>query len=93
VATCLGSINFGSEEVIARQIDKVVSCLKPTSRIYWRLNPGRKDHDSELCNRIPFFPWTFEKLKEFADKYGFNQSNIEYETDGKVIRLYAEWHR
>jgi len=93
VATCLGSINFGTEEVVARQIAKVVSCLKPTSRIYWRLNPGRYDHDNEKCQDIPFFPWTFEKLREYADKHNYKQTVEEIDEHPTRPRLYAEWHR
>lgn len=93
VATCLGSINFGTEEIVSGQIGKVVSCLKPRSRIYWRLNPGRKDHASEICQGIPFFPWTFEKLQSFAERYDYRQSNQQTESNGRVVRLYAEWHR
>ena len=93
VATCLGSINFGDEEVIARQIKKVAMLMMPNSRIYWRLNPGRQDHADPLCQQIDFFPWTFEKLEEFATQYGYKQTNCEEETDDKVVRLYAEWHR
>lgn len=93
IATCLGSINFGSKETIARQIDKMVMLLKPRARVYWRLNPGRKDHSNELCQQIEFFPWTFETLKEFADQHGFEQVNCNKETNGQVIRFYAEWKR
>jgi len=93
VATCLGSINFGSEEIISRQIDKTVSCLKPHSRVYWRLNPGRRDHASEKCQGIPFFPWSHKLLQDYAEKYDFHQTNQQFETNGKVVRLYAEWIR
>ena len=93
IATCLGSINFGTEEVVAEQIAKVVSCLKPTSRIYWRLNPGRYDHDNEQCQNIPFFPWTFEKLREFADKYNYKQTVEKIDEHPTKPRLYADWHR
>ena len=93
IATCLGSINFGTEEVVAEQIAKVVSCLKPTSRIYWRLNPGRYDHDNEQCQNIPFFPWTFEKLREFAGKYNYKQTVEKIDEHPTKPRLYAEWHR
>lgn len=93
VITCLGSINFGDEEIISKQIEKVVSCLSNEGRIFWRLNPGRKDHDNELCNRVPFFPWTFEKLKEFSELHNFKQLNESIDQDNNVIRLYAEWHR
>ena len=93
VATCLGSINFGTEEVITQQIDKVVSCLKSNSRIYWRLNPGRRDHASEKCQGIPFFPWSHKTLQDYAERYDFRQINPQTETNGRVVRLYAEWIR
>jgi len=93
VATCLGSINFGSEDVIARQIAKVVSCLKPKSRIYWRLNPGRHDHDNEECADVPFFPWTFEKLRDYAIQHNYTQTVEEIDEHPTRPRLYAEWHR
>ena len=93
VATCLGSINFGTIDIIEGQIDKVVSCLKPVSRIYWRLNPGRKDHENEECNQVPFFPWTFEILRQFAVKHNYVQTVEEIDAHISRPRLYAEWHR
>ncbi len=93
VATCLGSINFGNEEAIAYQIERVVECLKLKSRIYWRLNPGRKDHDSPECQNIDFFPWTHEKLSQYANKHGYKQLNEQIDGHEKRPRLYAEWHR
>lgn len=93
VALCLGSLNFGDDAVIGRQIDKLVSCLKPRSRVFWRLNPGRRDHASEKCQGIPFYPWTHRKLQTFAELHDFRQINEQEETNGRVVRLYAEWHR
>jgi hypothetical protein len=93
VATCLGSINFGTIDIIEGQIDKVVSCLKPVSRIYWRLNPGRKDHENEECNQVPFFPWNFEILRQFAIKHNYIQTVEEIDAHVSRPRLYAEWHR
>jgi hypothetical protein len=93
VATCLGSINFGSIAIIEQQIDKVVSLLQPKSRIYWRLNPGRKDHGNEECNHVPFFPWTFEILNEFAVKHNYKQENETVDEHATRPRLYAEWIR
>lgn len=97
VATCLGSINFGTEQTIRTQIAKVVSLLKPQARVYWRLNPGRKDHADPACEQIPFFPWTLDFLNELAAEHGFRQENAQTESGaslGKdVVRLYAEWHR
>jgi hypothetical protein len=97
VATCLGSINFGSEPTIRLQVAKVVSLLRPRARIYWRLNPGRKDHADPSCESIPFFPWTLEFLNKLATEYGFDQENAQTESGASlgrdVVRLYAEWHR
>ena len=93
VAVCLGSLNFGDDAVISRQIQKVVDCLKPTARIYWRLNPGRRDHASEKCQGIPFYPWNHRRLQDFAALHDFHQYNEQEETNGRVVRLYAEWHR
>jgi hypothetical protein len=93
VATCLGSINFGDDVVVGRQVNKVVTCLKDKSRIYWRLNPGRRDHASEKCQGIPFYPWSHERLQTFAELHDYRQVNEQTETNGRVVRLYAEWHR
>jgi hypothetical protein len=93
VATCLGSINFGTSEIIERQIEKVVSCLTPSSRIYWRLNPGRRDHDNKQCLDISFFPWTFDKLNVFAKKHNYVQTVEKIDEHLTRPRLYAEWHR
>jgi hypothetical protein len=93
VATCLGSINFGTADTIELQIDKVVSCLTSSSRIYWRLNPGRHDHDNKECLSIPFFPWTFEKLNIFAKKHNYTQTVEKIDEHLTRPRLYAEWHK
>lgn len=93
VAMCLGSINFGDNSDISIAINRVVSLLKPKSRIFWRLNPGRKDHSSKDCEQIKFFPWTHSILKQFALEHGYTQSNEQSETNGIVVRLYAEWCR
>jgi hypothetical protein len=93
VAMCLGSINFGTIEDIEPAVNKVVGLLKPKSQIYWRLNPGRQDHASSDCEQIKFFPWTHAILKKFADHYGYQQTNEQQETNGRVVRLYAEWFR
>lgn len=93
VALCLGSINFGTRDIIANQIKKLNSCLTDEARVFWRLNPGLSDHDHEDCNQIQFFPWTLETLYEFACTYGFCQVNAKWDSNGKHQRLYAEWHR
>lgn len=93
VALCLGSINFGSDLIIMNQIHKVNQLLNKRASVYWRLNPGLHDHGNNESDIIDFYPWSFPRLKFFANLYGFKQSNCAFDTDGHVIRLYAEWHR
>jgi hypothetical protein len=93
VATCLGSINFGDENIIADQISKLVSLMADQSRIFWRLNPGRNDHKNQHCEKIIFFPWSFSKLNKFAEKHGYVQSQEFIESNKDIMRLYAEWRK
>ena len=89
VALCLGSINFGTIADIRRQLDCVVKHLTPTSRIYWRCNPGLKDHGNNECEQIEFFPWNEEWHITLANEYGFEITDFAY--DGN--RIYAEWRK
>lgn len=97
VAFCLGSINFGKDRsAIERQISKIVACLKPVSRIYWRCNPGRNDHGNDQFQNIEVYPWTFEDLANFAEQFGYRVTEIaidRHAVNKNNYRLYAEWTR
>ena len=88
VAFCLGSINFGSEINIVSQITSVIACLKPKARIYWRCNPGLKDHGNKECESIEFFPWTIDKHIKYSEIFGFRLATCRWDTNN---RLYVEW--
>jgi hypothetical protein len=90
VAFCLGSINFGSEATILKQIGHVVDLLTPHARIYWRCNPGRQDHGNDHCREIDFFAWTPELLHQYADQFGFKIADLQQDSNN---RLYCEWIR
>jgi hypothetical protein len=90
VALCLGSINFGNEDVIKNQINCVVNLLNPRSRIYWRVNPGLRDHGNKECQQINFFPWSTELLESYAMEFGFKALDIKQDLNN---RLYCEWIR
>lgn len=90
VAFCLGSINFGTEETILRQIEYVVSLLKVPSRIYWRCNPGLQDHGNLDCQEIDFFPWTFQHHLDYSERFGFACPVLAWDNNN---RIYAEWIR
>ena len=83
VAVCLGSINYGTEDIVAAQVKKIVSLLNQKSKIFWRFVPYSSNA------RVPIFPWTFDKLREYAKFYGYVQQNELREHQ----RLYAEWIR
>ena len=90
VVLCLGSINFGCEEQILRQIEKVITFVKPDGRIYWRQNPGQQDHGNEECKNIDFFKWTFERNISYARSYGFEVQVLAWD-NGR--RIYSEWKK
>jgi hypothetical protein len=94
VVLCMGSINFGDEDHIASQIEKVVSLTKKGGRIYWRQNPGQADHDNEECKSVPFFKWSAERNYSFATRFGCQVVDFKVDYNRKNsdrIRLYAEW--
>ena len=90
VAFCLGSINFGSEATILKQIQCVVDLLTPHARIYWRCNPGRQDHGNEQCRQIDFFVWSPELLTQYAKQFGFTVADLQQDSNN---RIYCEWVR
>ena len=90
VAFCLGSINFGNEGNILNQIKCVVNLLKPKARIYWRCNPGLKDHNNNECEQIDFYPWTIDKHIKFSELFGFRLDVCRWDSNN---RIYAEWSR
>jgi hypothetical protein len=90
VAFCLGSINFGSADNIQKQIQCVVNLLKPTARIYWRVNPGLRDHGNKECQVIDFFPWNKKLLVQYAKDFGFKAVDIQNDLNN---RIYCEWSR
>ena len=90
VALCLGSINFGDKDYIESQIALVVGLLAPHGRIYWRSNPGLKDHGTEECKYIDFYNWSFEEHIRLSELFGFKIAELRWDTGN---RIYAEWKR
>jgi hypothetical protein len=88
VAFCLGSLNFGSRENVYNQIKKVDSLLKDDGRIYWRCNPGRRDHNNSQCADVPFFDWNVELHEEWSKEFGYTLQNLQPNDHN---RIYAEW--
>ena len=88
VAFCLGSINFGTADTIENQISAVLGLLKSGGRIYWRCNPGQRDHGNTECEEIDFYPWTIEEHVRLCNKFNCRLVECKWDTRN---RLYAEW--
>ena len=88
----LGSLNFGSEEQVEKQVAKLAKVTKKGDRIYWRQNPGVGDHPWKEVKEVQdtFYPWTIEKNYEWANKYGFYIKECKMDTGN---RIYAEWFK
>lgn len=94
VAFCLGSIGFGKDRsVIEKQIAKIVECLGPQSRIYWRMNPGLNDHQNKAFEDVPVYEWTFDDNRAFAEQFGYRVVDARMDQNKRNRRLYAEWTR
>ena len=86
----LGSINFGDEKYVESLVAKLSRETKTGDRIYWRQNPGIGDHPWKDTEQINFYPWTFNKNKEWANKYDFTINELLQDTGN---RIYTEWTR
>ena len=87
VAFCLGSINLGPEEMIKQQIGAVLSHLTDKGRIYWRCNPGIKDHVYSECP-VDIYGWSVSKHKELAEEFNCIVTDIRWDDHH---RIYAQW--
>ena len=96
VVLALGSINFGSEDLIRTQLDEVKRITKPGGHIFFRV---MCEHKHEL-----YYPWNEKKAKQFAKEFGFtfvDGPRVIYKTiwetrvptvgDRGKERLYWEW--
>lgn len=90
VAFCLGSIQFGTIDVIENQIAHLVSLLTPHARMYWRVNP-----DATTNPHLEKFAWTLAGTQAMAKKFGFNivDHAVENTYNNTGVRLYTEWVR
>jgi hypothetical protein len=90
VIFCLGSINFGKEDIVYNQCKHVVDLLSSNGIIYWRCNPGLHDHKWNGMELIDFFPWSFELHEKWSRQLGCELLKCVWDTDD---RIYAEWRK
>jgi len=63
VVLALGSINFGDDELIDKQLSELKRVSKPNAKVFFRVI---EQHKLE-----PYYPWTLEKVLERTQKHGF----------------------
>jgi hypothetical protein len=85
----LGSINFNSKEDIEQRFGHCVNLLAPGGKFYLRANPGIPHKAGPY---VDIFPWTFEIVNEFAEKY--NLKLLEFKKEpAELGRLYFVYQK
>lgn len=85
---CFGSVNFGTEGKIRKELAKVTALAADRAHVFFRVNPGLS-HDRPGSRWIDFFGWSQDYIQSFASEFGWQVDTIE--TDDN--RLYFEWSR
>lgn len=83
----LGSINFNSQDEIEERFGHCVNLLESGGYFYLRANPGIPHKTGPY---VDIFPWTFEIVNKFAEKYGLKL--LEFKRDGNE-RLYFSYQK
>jgi hypothetical protein len=86
VIIALGSINFNSKDEIEERFSTCIRLLEKGGRFYLRANPGLPHKTGPY---VDIFPWSFEVVNEFAEKY--NLKLLEFKKD--VDRLYFVYEK
>lgn len=87
VIIALGSINFNSREDIELRFGHCVDLLEPNGKFYLRANPG---HSHPTGPWVDIFPWTFEVVKEFEEKFGLHLDTFKKDTDNRLFFAYTK---
>jgi len=90
IVFCLGSLNFGKEDTVYKQVEKTVALTKLGGKIFWRCNPGTGDHPWKGVEQIQFFPWTEDLHYTWAEKLDCTVIECKWDTGN---RIYAEWQK
>ena len=83
----LGSINFNSQDEIEERFAHCVDLLESGGNFYLRANSGIPHKTGPY---VDIFPWSFELVNEFADKY--NLKLLEFKRDNNE-RLYFSYQK
>lgn len=87
VIIALGSINFNSRDEIESRFAKCVNILEQGGRFYLRANPGIPHKTGPY---VDIFPWSFEIVKEFADKYNLKLLTFKKDANDRLYFVYEK---
>lgn len=86
VIIALGSINFNSKDEIEARFSHCVNLLKTGGRFYLRANPGITHKTGPY---VEIFPWTFEVVNEFAEKYNLHLDTYKKDANDRLYFVYT----
>jgi hypothetical protein len=87
VIIALGSINFNSRDEIESRFKRCVDILDTGGRFYLRANPGVTHKTGPY---VDIFPWTFEIVKEFAEKYNLRLLEFKKDANDRLYFVYQK---
>jgi cyclopropane fatty-acyl-phospholipid synthase-like methyltransferase len=83
----LGSINFNSKADIEARFSHCVNLLETGGRFYLRANPGVTHKTGPY---VDIFPWTFEIVNEFAEKYNLKLETFKQDANSRLYFVYTK---
>ena len=86
VIIALGSINFNSKDEIESRFAHCVSLLKRGGKFFLRANPGITHKTGPY---VEIFPWTFEIVNEFAEKYNLHLDTYKKDANDRLYFVYT----
>jgi hypothetical protein len=87
VIIALGSINFNSKDEIETRFSHCINLLKNNGKFYLRANPGIPHKTGPY---VDIFPWTFEVVNEFAEKYNLNLDTFKKDANNRLYFVYTK---
>lgn len=87
VIIALGSINFNSKDEIEARFAHCINLLEKGGKFYLRANPGIPHKTGPY---VDIFPWSFEVVNEFAEKYNLNLDVFKRDANDRLYFVYTK---
>jgi hypothetical protein len=87
VIIALGSINFNSRDEIETRFAHCVNLLEVGGKFFLRANPGITHKTGPY---VEIFDWTFEVVKEFAEKYNLKLQTFKRDANERLYFVYTK---